>query len=460
MKKMKLHSIKLKITCWYTFVLTLVFIFVLGGIFMSSEIYSEEMIREELLDEVKDLEEEMMRYPEHFPRQDYVSYYDDGVLLSIYDENFQYINGVVPDNFSLDTPFTEKQIQTATRRNDTWFVCDNRITLPDGSDLWIRGIHSLSSVVLMIQRLRVLAGFAVPLLILFTAFMGYRIIMRALHPVTVITDTVNRITDSSDLSLRLPAAAGKNEFSSLSETFNKMLDHLEQQFLREQEFSSDAAHELRTPVSVILSHTEYALAELSLSPEARQEFACIQEKALQMSHLVSLLLNIARAESSGFHPSFEEVDLQIVAEAAADELLEKAEKKQIRVDVQNFMLPPVMQGNTELLSRLFINLIDNGIQYGHTGGYVRVSLEQRGANVRICVEDNGIGIPEDKLDKIWNRFYRAEASRSVSPGFGLGLFIVKYIVKCHGGSISVESRVGQGTSFQILLPLSQSSASA
>ena len=113
-----------------------------------------------------------------------------------------------------------------------------------------------------------------------------------------------------------------------------------------------------------------------------------------------------------------------------------------------------------IFSRLFINLIDNGIQYGHTGGYVRVSLEQRGANVRICVEDNGIGIPEDKLDKIWNRFYRAEASRSVSPGFGLGLFIVKYIVKCHGGSISVESRVGQGTSFQILLPLSQSSASA
>ena len=125
--------------------------------------------------------------------------------------------GVVPDNFSLDTPFTEKtDSDRPTRRNDTWFVCDNRITLPDGSDLWIRGIHSLSSVVLMIQRLRLLAGFAVPLLILFTAFMGYRIIMRALHPVTVITDTVNRITDSSDLSLRLPAAAGKNEFSSLS----------------------------------------------------------------------------------------------------------------------------------------------------------------------------------------------------------------------------------------------------
>ena len=125
----------------------------------------------------------------------------------------------------------------------------------------------------------------------------------------------------------------------------------------------------------------------------------------------------------------------------------KPKKKQIRVDVQNFMLPPVMQGNTELLSRLFINLIDNGIQYGHTGGYVRVSLEQRGTNVRICVEDNGIGIPEDKLDKIWNRFYRAEASRSVSPGFGLGLFYVKYIVKCHGGSISVESRGGTGNFF-------------
>ena len=231
---MKLHSIKLKITCWYTFILTLVFALVLGGIFVSSEFYSEDMIKTELLDEVKDLEEEMMRYPEHFPRQDYVSYYDDGVLLSIYDEDFHYINGVLPDNFSLNTPFRNNQIQKAQSQNDTWFVCDRRISLPDGADLWIRGIHSLSAIVLMIQRLKILICFAVPLLILFTAFMGYRIIYRSLRPVAAITDTVNEIRASSDLSLRLPTPAGKNEFSHLSDTFNEMLNHLEQQFLREQ----------------------------------------------------------------------------------------------------------------------------------------------------------------------------------------------------------------------------------
>lgn len=451
---MKLHSVKLKITCWYTFIIIFVFALVLGGIFISSEFYSEDMIKEELLDEVKDLEEEMMRYPQHFPRQDYVSYYDDGVLLSIYDEEYNYINGVLPDNFSLNTPFENGKIQKSQSRNDTWFVCDSRLTLPDGSDLWIRGIHSLSAIVLMIQRLKVLICFAVPLLILFTAFIGYRIIFRALQPVTDITDTVNEIQASSDLSLRLPETADKNEFSHLSKTFNQMLDHLEQQFLREQEFSSDAAHELRTPVSIILSHAEYSLAELELSPEAREEFLCIRGKALQMSDLVSQLLNIARAESTGYRPSFEEVDLQIVAEAAADTLAEKASEKLIQLEVQNFLQPPTITGNTDLLSRLFINLIDNGIQYGRIGGYVKISIEQRGTNACIHVCDNGIGIPEHKLDKIWHRFYRGEDSRSSSAGFGLGLFIVKYIVSCHGGSITVESELDQGTTFLICLPIS------
>lgn len=455
---MKLHSVKFKITCWYTFILTVVFVLVLGGIFFASELYSEDMIRDELLDEVKDLKEEMLRYPEHFPRQDFVSYYDDGVLLSIYDEEFRYLNGVLPDAFSLEIPFRENEIQQVQSRQESWFICDERLTLPDGSHIWIRGIHSLSAIVLMIQRLRFLAIFAVPLLILFTAFLGYRLVQRSLRPVAILTDTVNQITDSTNLSLRLPETGGKDEFSHLTETFNKMLHHLEQQFLREQEFSSDAAHELRTPVSVILSHCEYSLAELELAPEAREEFQCIREKALQMSQLVSHLLNIARAESSQFQPVFEETDLEILAESAADELYEKAREKDIRLEIQNFLPSPVIQGNTELLSRLFLNLLDNGIQYGRPGGFVRLAMEQRLQNVCITVTDNGIGIPEESLDKIWNRFYRADSSRSESSGFGLGLFMAKYIVKLHKGSISVESRLGAGSVFTILLPVSRPSA--
>ena len=217
---MKHHSLKFKITCWYTFILTLVFAAVLGGVFVSSEFYSEDMIKTELLDEVKDLQEEMLRYPQHFPRQDYVSYYDDGVLLSIYDKDFNFINGVLPDSFSTEIPFKEDKIQTVQTGHDSWFILDEKITLPDGSDLWIRGIHSFSSIVLMIQRLKFLIVFAVPLLILFTAFMGFRLVQRSLHPVSAITNTVNEITASSDLSLRLPLSGTKDEFSQLTETFN------------------------------------------------------------------------------------------------------------------------------------------------------------------------------------------------------------------------------------------------
>ena len=127
---MKPHSIKFKITCWYTLILTLVFAAVLGGVFISSEFYSEDMIKAELQDEVKDLQEEMLRYPEHFPRQDYVSYYDDGVLLSIYDEEFNFINGVLPDSFSLEIPFRKSEIQTVQAGQDSWFILDEKISLP------------------------------------------------------------------------------------------------------------------------------------------------------------------------------------------------------------------------------------------------------------------------------------------------------------------------------------------
>lgn len=112
----------------------------------------------------------------------------------------------------------------------------------------------------------------------------------------------------------------------------------------------------------------------------------------------------------------------------------------------------LMYADMSQLTRMFINLLDNGITYGKENGYVKIFFEEEQGYVCIRVEDNGIGIPENALDKIWNRFYQADKSRSLSQGFGLGLFMVKHIVDGHGGTIEVRSKVAEGTVFVVRLP--------
>lgn len=445
------QSIKFKITCWYTGIIVVVFLIVLGGAFAASEHYSEGSVKAELEDELKDLEEDMIHYPEYFPKVDLVSYYDDGVMLSIYDENEEFINGVFPDGFPLDVPFQDEKTQKIRRGEENWFLMDRQTSLPDGTVIWIRGVHSFSSITVMIQRLTMLVCILCPLLILFTAFIGYRMIQRSLSPIHTMISTVNEITASSSLSTRLPVPKTQDEFYELSETFNRMFENLEQHFQREKQFSSDAAHELRTPVSIILSHCEYCLEEMELSREEREEMEIIRDKALQMSHLVSQLLEISRAETHRYKPDFEDVDLQNLAESVLEEMEEKAAAKNIRLELDNRLKDPVIQGDLSQLTRLFINIVDNGISYGRDSGYVKIHLESIGPRVSIQFEDDGVGMDEEIQDKIWSRFYRADASRSDSQGFGLGLFMVKQIVECHKGKIKVESSPSRGTVFTVLL---------
>lgn len=449
---MKIHSIKFKITCWYTCIIVLVFSIVWGGAFAYSEYYGEDSIKVEVLDEIKDLQEDMMRYPDYFPDRDLMSFYDDGIMLSIYDTDFELINGILPDGFPTGVRFENGSVQKVQVGEDNWFFSDKRTEMPDGSEIWIRGIHSYSPIVMMVRRLTTLLCIMLPLLIVFTAFVGYRMIHRCLSPIRTITQTANEITSSSSLSKRLPMQKTKDEFYGLCSTINQMFDNLEQTFQRESQFSSDAAHELRTPVAVILSHCEYCLEEVELTEEARAEIKIIQKKAMQMSELVSQLLAISRTEKLLQKPDFDEVDLSILAESVTEELEEKAAVKNISLEVVNHLDDPVIWADMSLITRMFINLIDNAIIYGKEDGFVKIYMDEEKSGVSIRFQDNGVGIPENALDKIWDRFYQADPSRSMSQGFGLGLFMVKYIVECHQGTVKVSSRSSEGTEFIVRLP--------
>ncbi len=449
---MKIHSIKFKITCWYTGIITLLFgvIFVFALWYLGR--YSEEAINEELQDEVGDLLESIYGDSLDFLSENRALFFDDGVMLSIYDEDSSFIEGIFPEDFPNNTPLAAGGMRKVRRQGESWFLYDRKTELANGRMIWIRGIYSYSSLVAdnlwMIRLMAVLF----PMIAVLTGVIGYRMLVKALHPVLIITETANEITSSMTLSRRIPVPMNRDEIYELCRTFNQMLESLEKNFLRERQFSSDAAHELRTPVSVILSHCEYCLEELSLPEEAENEIQIIQRKARQMSELVSRLLEISRSERKKNKLEKEEVDLELLAESVAEELQEKAEQKEITIEIEDRLKEPVIHADLSMMTRLFINLTDNAIVYGRKRGYLRIRLEEEGDKVRILFEDNGIGIPLEEQERIWDRFYQVDAGHTRGENFGLGLFMVRQIVEWHNGTASVESSPGRGSTFAVVLP--------
>lgn len=438
---MKHTSIKLKITLWYTSIIIFLFALVLGSTIFVSDYYSDDNMKKQLIDEVLDMKENPSESPSIF--------FDDNIMLSLYTTDGDFIDGIYPDNFPTDVPFFDEKVQQVRTSEGGFYVYDSL-----DEDIWIRGILSFSPTAMFMRNLLRISTLLLPLMIFLIAFIGYRMIKKSLYPIYTISNTVDEIVESSDLSVRLDTPKVKDEFFHLTETFNTLLSHLQQQFLHEQQFTSDAAHELRTPVFSILSHCEYCLDELELTPEARDELTTIRQKTLQMSELISNLLTIARTENNKYRPHFEEVDLEILAETIFETLESKANEKRISMTLDNTMDSPVIQADMEMMMRLFTNLIENAISYGHLDGFIKVSITQKNNSVCIHFTDNGIGIPEESLDKIWNRFYQVDQSHSTT-GFGLGLFLVKHIVNCHNGTITVQSVLDAGTTFCVTLPINQ-----
>ena len=222
------QSIKWKITFWYTGILTIVLAVVLGSAFLSSEYYSIDNMKAELLDEVYDLERAFAETPAYLDHRDLPSYYDDGIMLSLYDQEGTFLNGILPDDFPPNVTFSNEKLQEISQLEDHWFLYDLQITDSSDTVYWIRGINSYSSSARMLQRLTRLLLILGPFLILFTAFIGYRMIRRALLPVSAITSTAREIERSSDLTKRITPGKIRDEFYDLTETFNEMLTRLVQ----------------------------------------------------------------------------------------------------------------------------------------------------------------------------------------------------------------------------------------
>jgi heavy metal sensor kinase len=292
----------------------------------------------------------------------------------------------------------------------------------------------------------------VPFVLLLGALGSYWLAARAFGPIHRLTRTAQHI-EAEDLQQRVPVPRARDEVQDLALTFNEMIERLDKAFTQQRRFVADASHELRTPVAAIRSLTDVVLAQGASEEEYVNVLSEVNVVTERLGHLINDLLTLARADEGQMLLERKPVRLDLLAAdvAASTELL--AEERDITVEVDT-REPVLVLGDEVRLIQVILNLLQNALTYTNAGGKVSLIVKAGDKNALLTVRDTGIGIAPEHLEHIFERFYRADAARSrADGGSGLGLAIVDWIVRAHKGTISVESQVGEGTTFTISLPL-------
>jgi two-component system, OmpR family, sensor kinase len=287
--------------------------------------------------------------------------------------------------------------------------------------------------------------------VLFSGMAVWVTMGQTLKPLAAITETVEQINRADDLSRRIPYSGPENdEIGSMVGSFNQTLERLEALFTSQQRLLADVSHELRTPLTVIKGNVDLMRRMKNLDAES---LASIDQEAGRLTRLVGSLLLLAQAESGKLALIMTKIELDLLLTEVFQEMSILAASK-VRVHL-NEIDQVYINGDRDRLKQVFINLVANAIQYTPQGGDVYLSLEKIKGQARVIVRDTGPGIPAEDLPHIFERFYRAEKSRTrgKTTGFGLGLSIANWIVEKHGGRIEVVSQEGKGTTFAIWLPL-------
>jgi heavy metal sensor kinase len=291
-----------------------------------------------------------------------------------------------------------------------------------------------------------------PVILLVAALGGYVVMARALHPVVTLTEQAERV-GRDDLGERLPVIRSGDELERLSLALNRMIERLEGTVAHNRRFSADASHELRTPLTIIRGELEVLMQTPMLSPTLIEGIGSALEESNRMSHIVESLMTISRLEGGSEQMAMAPVDLVSLATETLEHISLLAEEKQIKLTCATSGTVYVT-GDAMRLKQVVANLLDNAIKYTAANGCIVMSVAAEADLAVLEVSDTGIGIPADALPLVFERFFRADKTRSrESGGIGLGLAIVKSICIAHHGTVTVSSIEGHGTKLRVELPL-------
>jgi heavy metal sensor kinase len=291
-----------------------------------------------------------------------------------------------------------------------------------------------------------------PLALLLASGLGYWISHRALAPVDQIILAAQQIS-AQNLSARLDVPRSGDELQRLTETLNQMLKRIEAALDRITRFSADASHELRTPITVMRTRVELALRRTRTAAENNQTLEQLHTELVRASELLDNLMLLARADSGAEQLRIAPANLEDALKDVLAQVAPLAGERGISLHSALPDHPIWITGDRQMLQRLFLILIDNAVKYTPPSGEVSVALATTHGMATVSVKDTGVGIADNDRPHVFERFYRADKGRSrQSGGAGLGLSIGRWIAEAHGGSIQVESRLGAGSTFRVILP--------
>ena len=444
---MKKLDIKTRLTIWFGLWMTLIGTLVLVLLFFVGEVYVKNQAKTMLTKGVEELIKNVeLRNGEIQIKNQ--SFFIDGLYLSVYDAEGYYLYGQVPNSFDNDLYFVEGIVRNFSSANQsTWHLFDTAHYVEGYGNIWIRAITSSGQFESAVHTMLTLSGYIIPLLLLLSILGCYVIVNGALKPVKQLTKTTKQIQDGNDLSKRIGLGAGKDEVYVLANTIDEMFNRLEMAFENEKQFTSDASHELRTPIAVIISQCEYALQSARTKKEYQEALNTVLEHTQKMSQLVNHLLVLSRINQNRYNIEQESINFSELVEMSILPFVE--EDNNLNIVINTSIEPGItLLGDQTLLMRLVGNLVENSIKYGIQDGETKIRLAKANNEVTLSISDNGIGIGEQDIDKIFNRFYQVNNSRN--DGLGLGLAMSKWIADVHNASIDVESELGQGSNFTVI----------
>ena len=352
------------------------------------------------------------------------------------------LSGALPDAYQ-DVLFSGRRYRVFTRPvtvNHQLFLIRVGGQLEDNRNLMMRFSTGL--------------GMAIPAMLALSALGGYFLSRRVLRPVDQITATLRSIS-IGNLSRRLPVSPSRDELRRLAETCNEMLSRLESAVGRINRFTADASHELRSPIAFIRTLAEYALRNPTIDNESKEALVEILAETSETAGLLDDMLTLARADAGYGDLVFEPLNLTELVDDVCAKARPLAEAKNQSLAIHLDSGSTCVSGDRSSLRRLVWTLLDNAVKYTPRDGSIKVALDANVSHAVLSVSDNGMGIPEPLVPQVFDRFFRADPSRSEVAGTGLGLAIAKWIADIHHATITVNSRESEGSVFRVAFQLAK-----
>jgi heavy metal sensor kinase len=378
-----------------------------------------------------------------------------GALFEVADENGQWL--FRPEPFLHQRPpipaATGDGVQFVTRNlNENQYRVAVARTRVNGRMYEIHAAVPTEPFDQALDNFRLIEQETLPALVLLASLLGYWLSGRSLAPVGAIIRTAQEI-GVDNLSRRLEVPRPRDELRRLTETLNAMLGRIETSFRRITQFTADASHDLRTPVAVMRATAEIALRKPRSEAEYQDALKRILKTSVETSEMLENLLTLARADAGAAGLEMHTLDLASHVRKAQEQGSILAATKSLSFTSQVPDKEILVRADAVAIDRLLLILIDNAVKYTPPGGCCEIALSTHENEAHIAVKDSGVGIKVDELESIFERFHRADKTRSrETPGAGLGLAIARWIANVHGGTITAESTLGLGSVFHVRLP--------